>query len=37
MRYGTAVGDDVLAKIKGLIWDLIERLTAEVTAEETDN
>merc|ERR1719421_1133265 len=36
MRYGAASGDDVFAKVKGLIRDLIDRLMAEAAAEATE-
>merc|ERR1719162_2655789 len=36
MRMGAAVGDDVFAKVKGLISDLIARLEAEAAADATE-
>merc|ERR1719162_2105869 len=36
MRMGSGVGDDVFAKVKGLISDLIARLEAEAAADATE-
>merc|ERR1719420_1619081 len=36
LRYGAATGDDVFAKVKGLIKELIDRLMAEAQAEATE-
>jgi len=36
MRYGAADGDDVFAKVKGLITDMLAKLEAEAKAEATE-
>merc|ERR1712050_813225 len=36
MRFGAADGDDVFAKVKGLITDMIAKLEAEAKSEATE-